>query len=88
MKSSTMIEPVQSLSRMQRFEKKIQAVKYAAAQLPGEDYYSEILGTIQRPEWTNVAEGLFFEALVDTIHARLHELAELHKRLKNVAEAA
>ena len=73
-----------SLNRTQRFEKKIYAVQHAAAQLPGEEFYAEILGTIQSPNWTAVADGLFFEAIVDTIQARLHELAELHKRLKHV----
>jgi len=75
-----------SLNRAQRFEKKIYAVQHAAAQLPGEEFYAEILGTIQSPDWTAVADGLFFEAIVDTIQARLHELADLHKRLKDVAK--
>lgn len=86
MKTTPPAESGRSLNRTQRFEKKIYAVQHAAAQLPGEEFYAEILGTIQNPNWSAVADGLFFEAIVDTIHARLHELAELHKRLKDVAK--
>jgi hypothetical protein len=86
MKTTPPADSCKSLNRTQRFEKKIYAVQHAAAQLPGEEFYTEILGTIQRPEWSAVADGLFFEAIVDTIQARLHELADLHKRLKHAAK--
>jgi hypothetical protein len=85
MKTTPPAQSSRSLNRAQRFEKKLYAVQHAAAQLPGEEFYAEILGTIQSPDWNAVADGLFFEAIVDTIQARLNELAELHKRLKHIA---
>jgi hypothetical protein len=76
-----------STDHIARYEKKIHDVRSAVAQLPQEDYYTNLLGIIHRPGWTSVAEGLYFEALVDTIHAHTLQLAELHKRLAAAADA-
>lgn len=76
-----------STTHIARYEKKILEAQQAVSQLPGDDYYGNLLGVIHRPGWTTIAEGLFFEALVDTIHARARELADLHIRLKEASES-
>lgn len=88
MKISTVDLGRESTNRIQKFAKKIHTVKKAIADLPGEEYYAEVLAMIERPEWKAAGEGIFFEALVDTIQHRLDELAELHKRLRFIAEAS
>ncbi|MGA2886460.1 MAG: hypothetical protein ABSE51_00295 [Terracidiphilus sp.] len=71
-----------SASYIARFETKIIAAQSAIAQLPGDDWYADLLAIINRPGWTSIAEGLFFEALIDTINDRAEELLDLHERLK------
>jgi hypothetical protein len=86
MSTSALAEPEVAADHVQRFEKKIHEMKQAIARLPGEDYYAEILGIIRRPGWKTVAEGLFFEAVVDTILARTRDLEQLHHRLRKASE--
>ncbi|MGA2351441.1 MAG: hypothetical protein ABSF70_13480 [Terracidiphilus sp.] len=87
MMASAPSKSTESAARIERYEEKIREVQRAMTKLPGDNYYNDLLGIIHRPGWTSVAEGLFFEALVDTIHARSLELAELHKRLKAASMA-
>jgi hypothetical protein len=76
-----------SVGYVARYETKILAAQRAIAELPGDDWYADLLEIIHRPGWTSIAEGLFFEALVDTINARAEELLDLHKRLKAASMA-
>ena len=80
-------KPASSTDHVQRFEKKLHAVRHAVAALPGEQYHTELLGIIHRPGWTTIAEGLFFEALVDSMLAHTQHLAQLHQQLKAASEA-
>jgi|GEM_PF-2054563 len=74
-------------SHVARYEKKLLDAQQAIAHLPGDDFYTGLLGIIHRPGWTTIAEGLFFEALVDNIQAHTQHLAELHTRLRAASEA-
>jgi hypothetical protein len=87
MAASAPVKHAVSPDHIARYEKKIQDVRAAVSQLPGEGYYTNLLGIIHRPGWTSIAEGLYFEALVDTIHVHAQQLSELHKRLAAAADA-
>jgi hypothetical protein len=80
-------KPESSAGHIQRFEKKLNDVKQAVASLPGEEYHSDLLGIIHRPGWTTIAEGIFFEALVDSMLAQTQHLAQLHQKLKAASES-
>jgi hypothetical protein len=80
-------KPVTSTDHVQRFEKKLHAVKQAVAGLPGDQYHTELLGIIHRPGWTTIAEGLFFETIVDSMLTHTQHLAQLHEKLKAASEA-
>jgi hypothetical protein len=80
-------KPAASTDHIQRFEKKLRSVKQAVASLPGEQYHTDLLGIIHRPGWTTIAEGLFFEALVDSMLLQTQQLAQLHESLKAASEA-
>ena len=83
--------PSQSLKppriSQQRFERKLREVKQAIANLPGEEYHEELLKIVRRAGWTTLAEGIFFDALVESMLAHTRDLAQLHQRLKAAFEA-
>jgi len=80
-------KPVSSNGHVQRLEKKLSAIKQAVASLPGDDFHSELFIIIHRPGWTSIAEGLFFEALADSILAQTQHVAQLHQQLKAASQA-
>lgn len=73
--------------QVQRFERKLREVKQAVANLPGDDYHAELLKLVRRGAWITHAEGIFFEALVESMLAHTRDLAQLHQRLKAAFEA-
>jgi hypothetical protein len=79
--------PEASADQVQRFERKLREVKQAVANLPGEEYHAELLKIVRRAGWTTLAEGIFFEALAESILAHTRDLAQLHQRLKAAFEA-
>jgi hypothetical protein len=80
-------KPEASADQVQRFERKLREVKQAVANLPGEQYHEELLKIVRRAGWTTLAEGIFFEAMVESILAHTRELVQLHQRLKAAFEA-
>jgi hypothetical protein len=80
-------KPETSSDQAQRFERRLREVKEALANLPGDEYYTELLGIVRRVGWTTLAEGIFFDALVDSILAQTRDLNQLHQRLKAAFEA-
>jgi hypothetical protein len=68
-------KPEASPDQVQRFERKLREVKVAVANL------------IRRGGWTTLAEGIFFEAVVESMLAHTRDLAQLHQRLKGAFEA-
>jgi threonyl-tRNA synthetase len=80
-------KPEASADQVQRFERRLREVKQAVAGLPGEEYYAELLKIIQRAGWTTLAEGIFFEATMESILAHTRDLAQLHQKLKAAFEA-
>ena len=80
-------KPETSLDQVQRFERKLREVKQAVASLPGNDYHAELLNLVRRAGWTTTAEGIFFEALTDSILAQTRDLQQLHQKLKAAFEA-
>jgi hypothetical protein len=62
-------------------------VKQAVANLPGEQYHEELLKIVRRAGWTTLAEGIFFEAMVESILTHTRDLVQLHQRLKAAFEA-
>jgi hypothetical protein len=80
-------KPEVSADHVQRFERKLREVKQAIANLPGEDYYTDLLKVVRRAGWTTHAEGIFFEALAESMLAHTRDLAQLHQRLKAAFEA-
>jgi hypothetical protein len=80
-------KPEASADQVQRFERKLREVKQAVANLPGEQYHEELLKIVRRAGWTTLAEGIFFEAMVESILAHTRDLVQLHQRLKAAFEA-
>jgi hypothetical protein len=80
-------KPEASTDQLQRFERKLREVKQAIANLPGDEYHEELLKIVRRAGWTTLAEGIFFEALVESMLAHTRDLAQLHQRLKAAFEA-
>ena len=64
-----------------RHERKVTLAREALASLPGGDYYDQLWQVIHRPGWTTIAEGLYFEALVDSITTHAQTLNQLHQQL-------
>jgi hypothetical protein len=80
-------KPETSSDQAQRFERRLREVKAALANLPGDEYHAELLGIVRRVGWTTLAEGIFFDALIDSILAHTRDLNQLHQRLKSAFEA-
>ena len=80
-------KPETSVDQVQRFERKLREVKQAVASLPGNEYHNELLNIVRRAGWTTNAEGIFFDALTDSILAQTRDLQQLHQRLKAAFEA-
>jgi hypothetical protein len=74
-------------AHVERFTKKLHSVRQAIANLPGDDFHQQLITVIHRPGWTTIAEGMFFEALADSILAQTQHLAQLHQQLKAASEA-
>ena len=80
-------KPEASADQVQRFERKLREVKQAVASLPGNEYHAELLNLVRRAGWTTTAEGIFFEALTESILAQTRDLQQLHQKLKAAFEA-
>lgn len=80
-------KPDASADQVQRFERKLREVKQAVASLPGNEYHAELLNLVRRAGWTTTAEGIFFEALTESILAQTRDLQQLHQKLKAAFEA-
>jgi hypothetical protein len=80
-------KPETSVDQVQRFERRLREVKQAVASLPGNEYHNELLNLVRRAGWTTNAEGIFFDALTDSILAQTRDLQQLHQRLKAAFEA-
>ncbi len=76
-----------SPEQVQRFERKLREVKLAVANLPGDQYHEELVKIIRRGGWTTLAEGIFFEAVMESMLAHTRDLSQLHQRLKAAFEA-
>ena len=83
---ATAAKPV-SATHVQKFTQKLQAVRQAVASLPGDDFHQQLILVIHRPGWTTIAEGMFFEALADSILAQTQHLAQLHQQLMAASQA-
>ena len=80
-------KPEAAVAQVQRFERKLREVKEAVANLPDDEYYAELIKTVRRAGWTTLAEGIFFDAMVESILAHTRDLNQLHQRLKAAFEA-
>ncbi len=80
-------KPDASADQVQRFERKLREVRQAIANLPGDEYHQELLQIVRRAGWTTLAEGIFFEAVMESKLAHTRDLAQLHQRLKAAFEA-
>ena len=80
-------KPKASADQVQRFERKLREVKLAVAKLPGDAYHADLLQTVRRAGWTTLAEGIFFEAMIESMLAHTRDLMQLHQRLKAAFEA-
>ena len=80
-------KPDAPADQVQRFERKLREVKQAIDNLPGDEYHEELLKIVRRAGWTTLAEGIFFEALVESMLTHTRDLTQLHQRLKAAFEA-
>jgi hypothetical protein len=80
-------KPEAPADQVQRFERRLREVKQAIAGLPGEPYHEELIKIVRRAGWTTLAEGIFFEALIESILAHTRDLQQLHQKLKAAFEA-
>jgi len=76
-----------SVAHIERFTKKVNAVRQAVAALPEDDWYDNLINIIHHPGWTTIAEGMFFDSLADSILAQTQQLAQLHQQLQAASEA-
>ncbi len=74
-------------AHIERLQKKVLAVKQAVDALPGDDFYTNLFNIMHRPGWTTLAEGLFFEAVVDSMLTNTQQLTQLHAQLMAGAQA-
>jgi len=79
-------KPDASADQVQRFERKLREVKQAVASLPGNEYHTELVNLVRRAGWTTTAEGIFFDALTESILAQTRDLQQLHQKLKAAFE--
>ena len=79
-------KPAASADQVQRFERRLREVKQAVAGLPGEEYHAELTNIVRRAGWTTLAEGIFFEAVIESILAHTRDLTQLHQKLKAAFE--
>jgi hypothetical protein len=79
-------KPKASAEQVQRFERRLREVKQAVASLPGNEYHTELLNLVRRAGWTTTAEGIFFDALTESILAQTRDLQQLHQKLKAAFE--
>jgi hypothetical protein len=87
MHMKTNSKPEASPEHVRRFERKLRDVQLAMAVLPGNQYYDDLMLSIRRAGWTTQAEGIFFDALAESMLAHARDLAQLHQRLKAAFEA-
>ena len=80
-------KPETSVDQVQRIERKLREVKQAVGSLPGNEYHADLLNLVRRAGWTTNAEGIFFDALTDSILTQTRDLQQLHQRLKAAFEA-
>jgi hypothetical protein len=80
-------KPAASADQVQRFERKLREVKQAIANLPGDEYHAELVNIVRRGGWTTLAEGIFFEAITESILTHSRDLQQLHQKLKAAFEA-
>jgi hypothetical protein len=80
-------KPAASADQVQRFERKLRDVKQAMANLPSDEFFVELLKTVRRAGWTTQAEGIFFEAITESMLAHARDLTQLHQKLKAAFEA-
>ena len=80
-------KPEVSTEQVQRFERRLREVKEAIANLPGDEEHYELLQIVRRVGWTTLAEGIFFDAIVESILAHPRDLRHLHDRLKAAFES-
>ena len=87
MASFVKAKPEAPADQVQRFERRLRELKQAVAGLPGEEYHAELMKVVRRAGWTTLAEGIFFEALVESMLAKTRDLQQLHTRLRAAFEA-
>jgi 3-methyladenine DNA glycosylase/8-oxoguanine DNA glycosylase len=75
-----------SANHIQRFEQKLTSARQAIAALPDDDFYDLLWSLIHRPGWTTLAEGAFFEAVVDSITVQAQLLSQAHQQLLNASQ--
>jgi hypothetical protein len=80
-------KPESPADQVQRFERRLREVKQAIAALPGEEYHVELMKVVRRAGWTTLAEGIFFDALIESMLAKTRDLQQMHTRLKAAFEA-
>jgi hypothetical protein len=80
-------KPAASADQLARFERRLREVRQAVAKLPGDDYHEQVLRIVRSAGWTTHAEGIFFEATIESMLAHTRDLAQLHERLKAAFEA-
>ncbi len=84
---NTRTKPEASPEQARRFERKIHEVQKAMDALPGPEFYRDLLVSVRRAGWTTLAEGVFFDAVADSMLAHARDLAQLQQRLKAAFEA-
>jgi hypothetical protein len=76
-----------SPEQVRRFERKLREVQQAMAALPGPEFYTDLMLSVRRAGWTTLAEGVFFDAVADSMLAHARDLVQLQQRLKAAFEA-
>jgi len=79
--------PHHTADHIRQFERKIIAAKQIYSNLPREDFYDQLFVIIHRPGWTTIAEGLFFEAALESLMTQSQHLAQLHHQILAAANA-
>src|ERR1700722_7662448 len=80
-------KPQVSMQQAQGFGRRRCEVREANASLPVDEEHYELLQIVRGVGWTTLAEGIFFDAIVESILAHTRDLRHLHDRLKAAFES-
>ena len=73
-------------THIQHLERKITNMRENSVQLPGREFYDELLTIIHKPGWTTLPESMFVATALESIQAHTQLLVAAHQQLMDAAK--